>query len=91
MDDESELTAVFQHFQKTSPMFKPFLNSWRIERNLRDFLSKSVRIVAIRLDREVGSPPLHTRSPRWKTVISIPFGHTDYRDKPMSRRTVISD
>ena len=56
--DKSELTAVFQHFQKTSPMFKPFLDSWGIEDNLRDFLSKSDRIVALRLDRKDGSPPL---------------------------------
>jgi len=50
--DEGELSAVFQHFRDTSPMFKPFLKSWGIEDNLQDFLSKHDRIVGLRLDRK---------------------------------------
>lgn len=56
--DESELTDVFHHFEKTSPMFTPFLRSWGIEENAKDFLSKRNRIVALRLDRRDGSLPL---------------------------------
>ena len=55
---ENELTAIFQHFRNTSPMFKPFLKSWGIEDNLQDFLSKHDRIVGLRLDRKDGSLPL---------------------------------
>lgn len=54
ISDESELTAIFQHFRNTSPMFKPFLNSWRIEDNLQDFLSSHDRqqiLVAVALLR----------------------------------------
>lgn len=48
--DQSELSAVFDQVQRTSPMWKPFLNSWGIEDNLEDFLSKRDRVVALRLD-----------------------------------------
>ena len=56
--EESELKAVFHHARRTSPMWKPFLNSWGIEDNLQDFLSKRDRIVALHLDRTDLSLPL---------------------------------
>jgi deazaflavin-dependent oxidoreductase (nitroreductase family) len=56
--DANELSAVFQYVHETSPMWKPFLNSWGIEDNLQDFLSKHDRIVALRFDRSEVRPPL---------------------------------
>ena len=56
--DQGELSAVFRHVQKTSPMWRSFLNSWGIEDNLEDFLSKRDRVAALRLDRTEDPPML---------------------------------
>jgi deazaflavin-dependent oxidoreductase (nitroreductase family) len=56
--DDTELTVLLHHFRNTSPMFKPFLESWGIEDDLQDFLSKRDRVVGLRLDRKDGPLPL---------------------------------
>ena len=50
VDEDRELTRLFQEMQGNSPVWDDYLASWEIEDDLQDFLAKKERTSVLRLD-----------------------------------------